>query len=98
MDKGHRTTASVLLVLCALLAWPQPAVGQAAFALISPDSVAALRTKSKIPEARSVIRAANAAARREPHALPRVHTEGTLPHQGIYDQKQRGHARLVGDP
>lgn len=88
MDKGHRTTASVLLVLCALLASPQPAVGQAAFALISPDSVAALRTKSKTPDARSVIRAANAAARREPHALPQVHTEGTLPHEGIYDESR----------
>lgn len=88
MDKGHRTTASVLLVLCALLASPQPAVGQAAFALISPDSVAALRTKSKTPDARSIIRAANAAAGREPHALERVHTEGTLPHQGIYDQSR----------
>ncbi len=85
---GHRTIASVLLVLGALLVWTQPAVGQAAFALISPDSVAALKTKSKTPEARSVIRAANAAARREPRALPWVHTEGTLPHQGIYDQSR----------
>ena len=85
---GRRTTAAVLLVLCGLLASPQPAVGQAAFALISPDSVAALRTKSKTPAAQSVIRAANAAARREPHALSRVHTEGTLPHQGIYDQSR----------
>ena len=88
MDKGHRTTASGLLVMCALLASPQPAVGQAEFALISPDSVAALRTKSETPAAQSVIRAANAAARREPHAIARVHTEGTLPHQGIYDQSR----------
>jgi hypothetical protein len=88
MNKGHRPPAAKLLVLCGLLAWAQPAFGQAAFALISPDSVAALRTKSKTPQGQDVIRAANAAARREPHALARVHTEGTLPHQGIYDQSR----------
>jgi hypothetical protein len=88
MDQGHRTAAAALLVLCGLLASPQPAIGQTAFALVSPDGVAALRTKNATPQAREVIRAANAAAQREPHALPRVHTEGTLPHQGIYDQSR----------
>lgn len=88
MDKEHRTAVAVLLVLCGLLASPQPAIGQAVFALVSPDVVAALRLKSETPQAREVIRAANAAAQREPHALARVHTEGTLPHQGIYDQSR----------
>ncbi len=75
-------------MLWGFLAWPQMAIGQAAFALVSPDSVAALRTKSETPRAREVIRAAKAAAQREPLALARVHTEGTLPHQGIYDQSR----------
>ncbi len=88
MDKRHRTPAAILLVLCGLLAWAQLAFGQAAFALISLDSIAALRTKSKTPLGQDLTRAANAAARREPHALARVHTEGTLPHQGIYDQSR----------
>ncbi len=88
MRKGLQTAPALLLVLCALLASPQMATGQGPFALVSPDSVAALRTKSKTPQAQAIIRAANAAARREPHALARVHTEGTLPHQGIYDQSR----------
>jgi Alginate lyase len=75
-------------MLCGLLASRQPAVGQAAFALISPDAVTALRTRGEIPQAQQVIRAAKAGALREPHALARVHTEGTLPHQGIYDQSR----------
>jgi len=87
MDQG-RTAAAGLLVLCGLLASPQPAIGQAAFALVSPAGIAALRGKSETPQAREVIRAAKAATQREPHALARVHTEGTLPHQGIYDQSR----------
>ncbi len=88
MNKRHLTASAGLLALCGLLAWPQLAIGQAAFALVSPDSVTALRTKSETPPAREVIRATKAAAQREPHALARVHTEGTLPHQGIYDQSR----------
>ncbi len=88
MDKGHRTAAVGLLVLWGLLAWPQPAAGQATFALVSPDGVAALRTKRETPRAREVIRAAKAAAQRDPHALAQVHTEGTLPHEGTYDQSR----------
>ncbi len=88
MSRRHLTASAGLLALCGLLASPQPALGQVAFALVSPDSGAALRTQGDTPQAREVIRAANAAARREPHALARVHTEGTLPHQGIYDQSR----------
>ena len=80
--------AAALLALCGLLGWPRPAAGEPTFALVPPDAVTALRLTSEAPEARAAIRAASAAARREPNALARVHTEGTLPHQGIYDQSR----------
>lgn len=80
--------AAALLVLCGLAGWPRPVAGQSGFALVSSDVVSALRLKSDAPDARAAVRAANSAAQREPHALPRVHTEGTLPHQGVYDQSR----------
>jgi hypothetical protein len=83
---AHRVAAALLAF--GLLGWPRPAAGQSSFALVPPDLVSTLRIKSEAPDARAAIRAANSAAQREPHALARVHTEGTLPHQGIYDQSR----------
>lgn len=88
MHKRPVTASALLLALSGLLVWAPPAFSQPAFAVVSPDSVAALRLRRATPEARAVLRAAAAAAQRDPHALARVHTEGTLPHQGIYDQSR----------
>ncbi len=93
---ARSAAATALLALCGLLAWPRPAVGQSGFALISPDVAAALQLRSDSPDARVAIRAASAAAQREPHALARVHTEGTLPHQGIYDESREAMRDWIG--
>lgn len=87
-DRVGHGVAAALLALCGLLSWPPPASGHSGFALVSPDAVSALRLKSGAPEARATMRAASSATQREPHALARVHTEGTLPHQGIYDESR----------
>ncbi len=80
--------AVALLALYGMPGGSRPAVAESAFALMPPEVVAGLRLKNDAPEARAAIRAANGVAHREPHALPRVHTEGTLPHQGIYDESK----------
>jgi hypothetical protein len=56
------------------------------FAVIPPGVLAHLREQSAVTEAQSIIRSADAGLAHPPRALPRVHTEGTLPHQGIWDQ------------
>jgi hypothetical protein len=56
------------------------------FALLSPATVHALRAQADTPQARTILRQADAALARPPHPMPRLHTEGTLPHQGIRDQ------------
>ncbi len=56
------------------------------FAMISPAAIAAMPEKASSPEGRYVIHVASDALARDPVPLPRLHTEGTLPHQGIYDQ------------
>lgn len=72
-----------LLAGCAQAhAAPETASG---FAVVSPDAAAGLAGRSDAA-ARAVIRAADRAAARTPHAMARVHVEGTLPHQGIYDE------------
>jgi hypothetical protein len=56
------------------------------FALIPSGQAAALERFGKTPEAKSIIRLAEAATLREPNPRTVLHTEGTLPHQGIYDE------------
>jgi hypothetical protein len=80
------------------------------FCIISPQAAVALRSEAAAPEAMALIATAEKELSRPSNALPRVHLEGTLPHQGIWDQSihaQRdwyvmqdfGFAyRLTGDP
>ncbi|MBB5189558.1 hypothetical protein HNQ50_000268 [Silvimonas terrae] len=56
------------------------------FAIFSPLSINRMAQTGDTPVARQVLHAADLARHRNPQPLPRVHTEGTLPHQGIRDQ------------
>jgi len=58
------------------------------FALVSPQIIRSLPAKRNLPAAKEVVRAADAALDLVPHAMVRVHTEGTLYHQGIRDQSE----------
>jgi len=67
---------------------PRPArAGDAApFALLSSDAAERLKTiLPASPMAAYAIRSGKRWADRNPQPLAKVHTEGTLPHQGIYD-------------
>jgi hypothetical protein len=80
------------------------------FSIISPQAAAVLKGDAATPEGQAIIKSADAKLLQPPHPLPRVHLEGTLPHQGIWDQsilaerdwpimQNFGFAyRLTGDP
>ncbi|WP_448661851.1 alginate lyase family protein [Sphingomonas sp. CJ20] len=63
------------LFLLAALTWAQPASAQ--FAVFAPG------TPSDAADLQSPVKRATAALDRSPGAIPRLHTEGTLPGQGI---------------
>ena len=56
------------------------------FALTPSGEAAALERFRKTPEAKSIIAHADAASVRKPNPRAVLHTEGTLPHQGVYDE------------
>lgn len=56
------------------------------FALLSPESVARIPSLRGTDQAKAIIAEANALLDKAPSPMARVHTEGTLPHQGIRDQ------------
>ena len=62
------------------------AVHAQSFALLSPAAVVSLKAQQSTPQALAILREADAALALTPHAMERLHTEGTLPHQGIFDQ------------
>lgn len=55
------------------------------FALISPQRIEIIAQK-KDQYAKSMINYANSSLTAKPHAISYIHTEGTLPHEGIWDQ------------
>jgi Alginate lyase len=59
---------------------------QQPFALVSPSLAAALSTQRQTQLGRHFIEQADQHLADIPHPMPRLHTEGTLPHQGIRDQ------------
>ncbi len=68
-----------------------PATG---FAFSSPEDAAALRGRSAMPAAGTVQRAAARALQRTPKPMARLHVEGTLPGQGIFDESAEGQREL----
>ncbi|MBM3508360.1 MAG: alginate lyase [Alphaproteobacteria bacterium] len=76
-----------LEIAAATLAWPNiAAAAEPAFALVPAPLVAAARQSMVTPMGAYALRAAQRTLERMPQPLPVVHTEGTLPGQGIYDQ------------
>lgn len=71
------------LLLLVALCLPAPAQP---FALIPDQAAARIKGEASTPEARAIIRQADGELSKAPNPLPRLHTEGTLPHAGIYDQ------------
>lgn len=63
-----------------LLARPARAA-QAGFALVPPEAEPARSQAAGV-----ILRAATRALETPPHPMRRIHVEGTLPHQGIYDE------------
>jgi hypothetical protein len=57
-----------------------------AFAIFSPQAVGNIAAQKDSAAGQKFIRDANGALKDDPHPMPRIHTEGTLPHQGIRDE------------
>jgi len=81
-----RVVSLAILSAWTLALLPGATAGADGFALVSPSTCEALAALAGTPEAQSVIRSAEEAMKRAAHPLPVLHTEGTLPHRGIYDQ------------
>ena len=83
-----------LTTLCAFTASGQNALNpaNAAFALVPPATASGLAARKDSPEARKIVKRATSDLTATPHPLATIHTEGTLPHQGIYDQSKAAEA------
>jgi len=80
------------------------------YAIVSPTVAGKLSGLAATDDAKKIIAAARAGLNAQPGALPVLHTEGTLPHQGIWDQSIKARKdldtmmdlslawRLTGDP
>jgi hypothetical protein len=80
--------ASCLLVgfaAMALLGGTQPASAAENFSVVSPDTAAHLHDFAGTPAALATIQAARGRLASPPGPVERVHTEGTIVHQGIWD-------------
>jgi hypothetical protein len=87
MTLPPRALALALSLAAIAPACADPAAAPApAFAIFPPAAVARLAGEATTPEALATIKQAEADFAATPGPLPRVHTEGTLPHQGIWDQ------------
>lgn len=82
MRRAALAVVAALLVAPALAADPRPR----GYALIPPETAATLSSLPASAARAAALRAADRVATRSPHAMARVHVEGTLPGQGIYDQ------------
>ncbi|MFC5343196.1 alginate lyase family protein [Brevundimonas staleyi] len=76
-------TGLTTLAVALLLATPAPAQD---YAIFGPEVGSALASVRATDDGQAVIAAADAALTRTPGPLPVVHTEGTLPGQGIRDE------------
>ena len=82
---NHFILPALLCITIALHASPS-SPAQQPYAIISPTVVAAIPNRSQTPDARHFIQQADEHLSDTPHPMARLHTEGTLPHQGIRDQ------------
>jgi hypothetical protein len=63
-----------------------PGAAHAAMNFCAAPALQASETTQGEPGVQALIRGVDAHLSEQPKAMPRVHTEGTLPHEGIYDQ------------
>ena len=71
---------SMASALCTELAWAAPSdMAPSSWCVVSSEQAAQPAGVKLLARAAQALAAA-------PHALPRLHTEGTLPHQGIFDE------------
>jgi len=104
----RRASPALLIFLWLLLPAPAPAA-EPAFALVNPGEAEALARQKPSAARAQAIRFADRVLGRLPHAMTRVHVEGTLPHHGIHDESREAlrdfpaardlalAARLTGD-
>ncbi len=55
------------------------------FAIISPKLAEALKDQASTPEAQAIIKVADDGLSKTPDPIPKIHVEGILPHQGLWD-------------
>lgn len=79
------TLAAALVAGCASSA-AGDATPSTGFAFTPPRLAETLATSRRDAPQAAIIRAAERTVARPPQPMRRVHTEGTLPHQGIYDE------------
>jgi hypothetical protein len=72
----------VVLAMSAMSAYGQ------AFAVFSPEEVKQIAAQKDSAVGLKFVRDANGELKDDPHPMERVHTEGTLAHQGIRDESQ----------
>lgn len=89
---GSRRAASswairlaVLVATGGTLAWPTAAAFAAMNFCAAPALQSSERTSAD-PGVKALVADVQARVNEVPHAVPRLHTEGTLPHEGLYDQ------------
>ncbi|NBW50237.1 MAG: alginate lyase [Betaproteobacteria bacterium] len=79
-----RDLLSCLLLLSVVpISW---AAGLTSYAFVAPTQAAALGQQGRSEQAGVVLRAAAKALDRAPHAMAKIHVEGSLPGQGIRDE------------
>lgn len=76
---------AALVVAGGALAWPAAAALAAMNFCAAPALQSSERTSTD-PGVKALVADVQARVNETPHAVPRLHTEGTLPHEGIYDQ------------
>jgi Alginate lyase len=82
----HRVFASLLVIAATLVPSAEAAAESQSYSLLSPAVVASLASQRNTPLGQRFIHEAYAHLTDTPHARARLHTEGTLPHQGIRDE------------
>ena len=101
---------ALTLLICGLLLLPRASGAVEPFAYVAAADAARLAAAKPSSARAQAIRFADRALGRTPHAMARIHVEGTLPHHGIYDESREAlrdlpaardlalAARLTGEP
>lgn len=86
------TLGLMALYACIASAQNNPVPANAVFALVPAATASGLAARNDSPEARKIVKRATDDLTATPHPLATIHTQGTLPHQGIYDESKAAEA------